>query len=678
MAHATSFSTSTTSDGGSASGHAEPRASRLVVVGVDRSKQLSRAKRHTLVVRSLRLVLPLLIAGSLAVYVAVALGSAQWTTEAAIGAIAKILPENLTMKNPHYEGFTGDGGSYHVRARNAKQDLTKPGVIELDGITGELTDAKKTRTDLTAARGTFETATSVLNLAGGIDIASADGMRAKLLTAVVNTKTRKITSEEAVEVVTSQAEIRSNRVEIDQGQKTVRFHDDVRTLLIPQSEGDAGTAAATGTAGLIGSSDAPTDIRSAELRINREQGQAHFKGQVRAQQADQSLQTEVLEVAFEPPADGQDQSSPGSRVKTITAPGPVILNRGAGEQITGQSALFDIANDKAVIAGNVVMTAGEKQRAVSDRAEFSPKADSILLLGNVVVTQGDNVLRGTRLSVDRKAGTSRMTAPGANPARIFARMVREPAAGAKPAAAGKADTPGKLAGAFSATTFRSDPGAPTDIVADALDIDDGSKNATFTGSVQAEQGKLAIQADKITAFYSGQSALLGQQPAAAPKSGQGSELTRIRAAGNVFISSKVDGQSASGDWADIDMLSNTVKLGGDVVLNQGKNVIRATALSIDMKTGNALIESAPSAAGAGWASTLTTKDGKKNTAATVRTDVRGGRPSAVFYPTQFGKQGAKPETSDDSGSAVGKLKAPQIVDRPAASSSWEANTQPGR
>ena len=645
---------------------APARQSRLVVIGVDRSKQLQRAKRHTFLVKSLRVLLPVATVGSLGMYVALALSSAQWTPEGAIGAIAKILPENLAMKNPNYQGFTGDGGAYSVRAERARQDLTNPGVIDLESITGELTDASKRQTDLKAARGTFTTKTSMLTLAGGIDIASADGMKARLMTALVDTKGRKITSKDKVQVSTAQADILSEEVEIDQNTRTVRFASDVRTVLRPSNPAGEDKVAepVTTTAGLIGGNDAPTNILSNELEIRREAGYAAFRGQVQAEQAGQSLQTELLEVAFEAgETEGKAaaSSSDAGRVKAITAPGPVVLTRATGEKVTGQSARFDIEGDKAVVMGNVVMTAAAGQQALADVAEFQPKADRILLTGKVIVSQGENLLRGTRLLVDRTSGTSRLTAPGGNPARIFARLIRREADGGATATAEQVTKKASSKGAFSATTFRSNPNAPTEIVADALDVDDARKQAVFTGTVQVEQDKIALRANRIVANYSGRSALLADDQGA-PDQGDGTRLTRIRATGEVFISSRVDGQTASGDWAEFDLAANTVNLGGDVVLSQGKNVIRATALAIDLQTGDAVIESAPGAAGEGWASTLESSAGDKKTVAPVRTELRGGRPSAVFYPSQLG----------DRSKVKGAKKAPDAA-RPSASS-WETNT----
>ena len=68
------------------------------------------------------------------------------------------------MKNPRYEGFANDGGSYVFTAKTAEQDLMLPNVVKLNGIVGEVYQADKTRTDITATRGVFNNEKSLLDL----------------------------------------------------------------------------------------------------------------------------------------------------------------------------------------------------------------------------------------------------------------------------------------------------------------------------------------------------------------------------------------------------------------------------------------------------------------------------------------------------------------------------------
>ncbi len=92
--------------------------------------------------------------------------------------IPTIIAENLAMENPHYEGFNKDGGRYWVTAKKAMQDIKNMSVIKLDTITGELSDADKKKTKLTAIRGTFNNKANILELFDSIDIAGDNGLKA--------------------------------------------------------------------------------------------------------------------------------------------------------------------------------------------------------------------------------------------------------------------------------------------------------------------------------------------------------------------------------------------------------------------------------------------------------------------------------------------------------------------
>ncbi len=681
MAHATSFDTVS---------QPEQRSDRLVVVGVDRSKQFRRASRHTLWVRAMRVLLPTFAITSAGLYAVSAIGTIDFSGSLA-PILPQILPENLTMQNPHYEGYTDDGGAYQVRASNARQEFDKPHIINLESISGVLTDAKKVKTDLTAAKGMFDTRQNVLELDGGITIASEDGMQAKLKTATVKTKAGHISSNDPVEVRMPGGLVKSDKVSIWQKKKLVVFSENVQTKLTPAANEKAaksaqGSKKAATSPALLGASNEPVNIDSAVLRIDRAKGDAVFQGQVKAVQGDQSLLTAELIVEYED-ANAADKAEAaarlggnGSSIKAIIAPKPVMMRRGENEQVTGQSAHFDIKNNKAKISGSVVMSAGPQRKAVADVAEIDSKADTITLEGNVVVSQGQNELHGQRLFVNRALGTSQMSTPVGNNGkrgRITAKLQREKAASAgtgKAAGKSKAARLAKAAKAkpgaiMSMTAFKSDSGSPTQVEADVLDVNDKLKQAVFRGNVEVEQGQISMRSNELTAHYSGDSSLLTPvEPAASKKPGAGSRVTRILARGKVFINSRTDGQTASGDWADFDMKNNIVKLGGDVVLNQGKNVIKATSLKIDIETGNAVIERTPDQPGtASWVSSLS-KTGVNGTKTVPLRPAQYGRPSAVFYPTQLSKSGpakAKPKKPPKA-----RKVSPKQAPRPAKASSW--------
>lgn len=662
---------------------------RMAVVTVDRSRDFVRARRHTWLIAVLRRALPLASVGIVALYGAMMLKTAGLGDALSQLTVPRILPEHLTMNNPRYEGFNSDGGSYVVTAKTARQDLDKEALVRLESIDGDLLDARKTRTNLKATRGTYDNKRAKLELFDGITVVSEDGSKATLQSATVLPKENLVISKLPVLVEMPTGTVRSKEMTLRQKVKQVTFERDVVAHLKPppKSKDDAGEAnawtATTERAGgsqparpapLFGAEDKPIDVTSARLDIDDLKKTAIFTGEVKAVQGESTLTTPELTVLYEAdsadgkpaqPAAGLVSGQAASKLSRILAKEPVTMRQN-GNEATGQALEYDARTEIATLAGNVIIVSAPDRQAASDRAEFNAKADTALLTGNVVVIQGKNELRGRRLHVDRKAGLTHLSSPAESKAgagRITARFVQgesaDETAKGKAAKAKPVPQAGLAAGAVAA--FKTSPGAPIDIEATTLDVDDMVKVAVFRGDVHAVQGDFVVRTAELHAYYTGKSALA--DPAAGASGEEASKLTRIQAKRKVVVTSKV-GQTATGDYADFDTTANLVTLGGDVVLTQGQNVVRGTRLSIDMATGHTRIltepasgpqtSSAPAAAGA-------PPPGFPSGAGAFRS----GRPSAVFYPKQVREQSA---------ARPGAPKPGAGTSDPAAASSWQSTT----
>lgn len=477
------------------------------------------------------------------------------------------------------------------------------------------------------------------------------------------------------------------------------------------------TAAAAGDAAgspaltrLFTGGKGPIEITSDRLELDDIKKTAIFIGKVLAKQGDVTLTTPELRIAYDgapsggltgagdqpAPATAQDataQGAPatprtadaslgaGAKITSIVAANPVaitqapathmtatsaafdaatqratlaggvVITRAPDTRITGQTAGFDDKAGKAFIDGDVVMVKGTDRRATGRHAEFDEKSQTALLTGDVVLVQGKNELRGQRLHIDQKAARTELTAPpmaGAGPGRITARFIQD---SAKPAPKAAARNSGPLMG-----SFRTTPGAPVDIAANALEILEARKLAIFRGDVEARQGDFKFRTAELSALYAGEAGIgrvagasADAKAAVERASKSGARLQRLQARGKVVVASR-NGQQATGDWADFDVAANTVTMGGAVVLTQGRNVVKGTRLVIDMTTGESVINAdnsaAPRVAGekpsGGW-----------------RAYEKPERPRAVFFPRNL-KGGDK-----------AKKKPPS-----AATSEWQSITAP--
>ncbi len=665
---------------------ATPPTSRPIMPTENRSTAFRKARIHTWLVRLLRLAFPIATACAAGLYIVSALKTSGWGQIAAQLPIPKISAENLTMDNPKYTGFAKDGGSYVISAATAQQDFDNTNFIKLETIKGEMLDGKKNKTVLVATRGTFNTKKNILVMRDGINITSQDGMRAILKTATVRTKTGLVTTNDPVKVSMPAGRIDADKMRLNRKTQEVSFQDNVVARLTPKTNKQNAPVKpdTKTTAPLVGGSNAPIDITANRLDVDDQNATAVFVGRVRAVQDEATLTTKQLDIEYE----NKNQSASNganaraapstatgqaAKVRRIIARYPVLMTQGADQQVTSQSADFDAINETALLIGKVVMIAGADRRALADRVELDSRADTALLVGNVVVKKGINELRGHRLFVDRQAGRTRLTSPagsGGKPGRIYANF-----AAGDPKTPAPTPTPNaKAAGKGNIFAFKTTPGAPVEIDANSLAVDDKAKTAVFTGNVHARQGAFLIRTARLAATYTG-SAQLGDpsaKPTAANKQKTSTNLTRVQAKGKVIITSE-NGQKASGDWADFNIKNNTVHLGGDVVLTQEKNIIRGSRLSIDMTTGRSVIDTDPNNTSGGWASSLRDGNGAtQNLPQNVQ--IRGGRPRAVFYPSQLqGKnknKKSKSSTNNRSSSGSRQLRKPT-----SEASSWAPVSQ---
>jgi LPS export ABC transporter protein LptC/lipopolysaccharide transport protein LptA len=638
------------------------RTGEGMVTVFDRSPEFRKASRGTMRVRALRFALP---AGALALLGAYALVIARTSglvTEQTLPEIAmrKLLPEDLAMKNPRYEGFNKDGGSYVFTAKTAQQDLTMPNVIKLNSIVGEVYQADKTRTDITATRGVFNNEKSILDLYEEINVDSQSGLKARLTRATLLTKEDLLTSPEPVLVEFPSGSVRAKQMTLRQKAREATFVEDVIVELTPPPEETPAQpspepAAGTADAALFAPSSGPIHIDAHRLDINDTGKTAVFTGNVVARQAGSRMTTPELEVFYEgegmmggqapkpdaaaPAADAAGPAAAAGKLKRIVAKKPVVMKRENGDVVTSDSADFDAQAKTALLMGDVIMTSGTDRRAAGERVDIDEVTGSIVLSGDVVVTQGDNELRGGRLAIDRKNNVAELTSPpveAVGPGRITARLSRGPAGKAlaekRPRAAESSSADSSPLGSFKTT-----PGAPVDLSADSLEVDDTRKVAVFRGDVDAAQDTFRITCAELSAFYKGDTGLVDAASAAPqPKDAArtGTELTRIEARKDVRVTSK-DGQTATGDWADFDTKANKVTMGGNVVLSKGKSMVRGTRLLIDLTTGEGKIDTAPqntasSPAGGGWTTQMPAEPAGESK----------GRASAVFFPQELkGEEG---------------------------------------
>lgn len=140
--------------------------------------------------------------------------------------------------------------------------------------------------------------------------------------------------------------------------------------------------------------------------------------------------------------------------------------------------------------------------------------------------------------------------------------------------------------------FSQNRDQPVHIEAATLEVRDKDKVATFSGDVRVQQGDTGMRCKTLAVFYDQDGAddkAVKAMPAATPGPGGSQKIKRLEARGGVVVTQKA--QTARGDTGIFDMKANTVTLSGNVVMAQGKNILRGDRLVVDLTTGVSRVES---------------------------------------------------------------------------------------
>jgi lipopolysaccharide export system protein LptC len=171
------------------------------------------ARRHSRIVRSLRVVLPLIAVGVVASLFVSARTLPRGVENIDLGDIG-MDGTTLTMQNPSLSGFNDNGTSYQVTAGRALQDVTNPRVVTLESIDGTMTKPDGSTVKMTAKNGVFDADTQKLELSADIEVRTSTGDHAFLESAKVDMQAGSIVTDKPVRAATKSGNIRADSMEI--------------------------------------------------------------------------------------------------------------------------------------------------------------------------------------------------------------------------------------------------------------------------------------------------------------------------------------------------------------------------------------------------------------------------------------------------------------------------------
>ena len=189
----------------------------------ERTRAFALARRHSRLVRFLRVMLPL---AATAIMVAYALTLAvRWQLSVGrlkVGSVT-LTADDLTMKDPSYFGVTKDGGRYQVNAQRAVVSLNQNAPIKLIDVGGDLLQANNVTTRLKAKHGLLDNAKGELELFDNIEIDASNGLVARLSRAMVYSKEGKVVSKHPVTANTPTGSVRASAMTMNNKTRIVQF-----------------------------------------------------------------------------------------------------------------------------------------------------------------------------------------------------------------------------------------------------------------------------------------------------------------------------------------------------------------------------------------------------------------------------------------------------------------------
>jgi lipopolysaccharide export system protein LptC len=200
-----------------------------------REVAFSAARRHSRVVRMLKVAVPTLaILGTLAFVLVAWLDPFRAKDVKVDLGKLDVSGDRLTMELPHLTGFNKRQEAYNVTAKTASQRIAAPGLIDLSDLEAVITMQDKSTATIRSLNGRFDSNAELLTLHDKVGVTSTRGYSADMKSAVIDFKAGTVKSNEHVQVNLTSGVIQANSLDIQQGGGTILFGGGVQSTFHTQ------------------------------------------------------------------------------------------------------------------------------------------------------------------------------------------------------------------------------------------------------------------------------------------------------------------------------------------------------------------------------------------------------------------------------------------------------------
>jgi len=203
----------------------------------DSDRAFRSARRHSRLVRVLRIAIPaVVIVGLVVITLMTYFNPLRMLAKLPININDLVVSgTKITMEQPRLSGFTHDARAYELSADAAKQDLTKPDIVELHNIHAKVQMQDKSTMQMSAVTGIYDTKGEMLKLERNILLSSSTGYQGRMSEASVDIRKGNVVSNKPVELKMLQGTLNANRLEIVDSGDLVRFFGGVSmTMMLNQ------------------------------------------------------------------------------------------------------------------------------------------------------------------------------------------------------------------------------------------------------------------------------------------------------------------------------------------------------------------------------------------------------------------------------------------------------------
>jgi len=200
----------------------------------DSERAFRAARRHSRLVRMLRISIPaVVVLGTTVIALITYFNPLRMLGQLPIDVGSLVVSgSKITMEHPRLSGFTHDARAYELSADAAKQDLTKPDLIELHNLRATVEMQDKATIEMLATTGTYDSKGEMLKLDQNIMLNSSTGYSGHLSEAMIDMRKGYVVSKHPVELQLLQGTLNANRLEIIDSGDLVRFDGGVNMTLM--------------------------------------------------------------------------------------------------------------------------------------------------------------------------------------------------------------------------------------------------------------------------------------------------------------------------------------------------------------------------------------------------------------------------------------------------------------